>query len=228
MAGDWFKLEHATIDKPEVIRLSEILGIEQDCALGKLCRFWRWCNEQSVDGNALGVTESFLDRLTNCPGFSAGLVEVGWLTSRNNRLSVPKFDRHNGQTAKSRALTKDRMKRLRDGTIVTESSPEKRREEKRVDTSNDVSTARKKFVPPTVDQVRAYCIERDNHIDPQAFVDHYTSNGWRVGKSPMKDWQASVRTWEKNNLNKEPAKPSSKMYDPATDGDWRDYAENEQ
>ena len=49
---------------------------------------------------------------------------------------------------------------------------------------------------PTVEEVRAYCSERGNGVDPQAFVDFYESKGWVVGKSPMKDWKAAVRTWE--------------------------------
>ena len=58
----------------------------------------------------------------------------------------------------------------------------------------------KKFKPPTVEEVRAYCQERKNGVDPETFVDHYTSNGWKVGgKSPMKDWKAAVRTWEKRD-----------------------------
>lgn len=52
------------------------------------------------------------------------------------------------------------------------------------------------FQPPTVDEVRAYCEERKNNVDPEAFVDFYTSQGWRVGKTTMKDWHAAVRTWE--------------------------------
>lgn len=55
---------------------------------------------------------------------------------------------------------------------------------------------RKRFVPPTVEEVAAYCRERQNGIDPEAFVDFYTGKGWLVGKSPMKDWRAAVRTWE--------------------------------
>lgn len=55
---------------------------------------------------------------------------------------------------------------------------------------------RKRFVPPDVEQVRAYCRERDNGIDPEAFVNYYASKGWVVGRSPMKDWRAAVRTWE--------------------------------
>lgn len=57
-----------------------------------------------------------------------------------------------------------------------------------------------RFVKPTVDEVRAYCDERRNRVDPQTFLDHYESNGWRVGKNPMKDWKAAVRTWERNDL----------------------------
>lgn len=58
---------------------------------------------------------------------------------------------------------------------------------------------RSRFSPPTVDEVRAYCIERGNNVDPDRFVDYYSSNGWMVGKSKMKDWKAAVRTWEKND-----------------------------
>lgn len=61
-------------------------------------------------------------------------------------------------------------------------------------------TGRKAFVKPTLEEVQAYCEERKNGIDPQAWIDHYTSNGWKVGKNPMKDWKAAVRTWEKNGL----------------------------
>lgn len=56
---------------------------------------------------------------------------------------------------------------------------------------------RKRFVAPTVEEVRSYCAERGNGIDPEAFVAFYASKGWVVGKSPMKDWQAAVRTWER-------------------------------
>ena len=69
-------------------------------------------------------------------------------------------------------------------------------EEYREDSDKRGSSSR--FKPPTVEEVAAYCKERGNHVDPQRFVDHYTSNGWKVGKNPMKDWKAAVRTWEKN------------------------------
>lgn len=56
---------------------------------------------------------------------------------------------------------------------------------------------RKRFTPPTVEEVRAYCQERNNGIDPQRFVDFYTANGWTQGRGkPIKDWRAAARTWE--------------------------------
>lgn len=63
----------------------------------------------------------------------------------------------------------------------------------------------RRFVPPTVEDVRDYCFERGNSIDPQRFVDHYTSNGWMVGKNKMKDWKAAVRTWEQREKEQKPA-----------------------
>lgn len=66
----------------------------------------------------------------------------------------------------------------------------------------------KRFTPPTLEEVAAYCKERNNSVDPQHFIDYYTSNGWRVGKNTMKDWRAAVRTWERNGYSS--AKPANK------------------
>lgn len=59
------------------------------------------------------------------------------------------------------------------------------------------SVRAKRFTPPNVDEVRAYCEERGNSVDAQRFVDFYTANGWKVGKNSMRDWKAAVRTWER-------------------------------
>ena len=81
----------------------------------------------------------------------------------------------------------------------------------------------KRFIPPTVDEVREYCFERGNSIDPQRFVDYYTSNGWMVGKNKMKDWKAAVRTWEqKDKPQGRPAsnKSSNPFLDMLEDGSY--------
>lgn len=76
----------------------------------------------------------------------------------------------------------------------------------------------KRFEEPTVEEVAAYCRERGNSVDPQRFVDYYTANGWMVGRNKMKDWKASVRTWERrekediNEYNRVSDKPSAKKF----------------
>ena len=66
------------------------------------------------------------------------------------------------------------------------------------------------FTPPDVSEVREYCQERKNNVDPERFVDYYTSNGWLVGgKSRMKDWRAAVRNWEKGDSR--PTQQSTKQ-----------------
>jgi hypothetical protein len=62
---------------------------------------------------------------------------------------------------------------------------------------NNLITVNNKFIPPTVEEVEAYCQERDNEVDAEHFVDFYESKGWMVGKNKMKNWKACVRTWER-------------------------------
>ena len=65
-----------------------------------------------------------------------------------------------------------------------------------------LSANSKRFKKPTVDEITDYCNERNNNVDPQKFYDYYESNGWKIGKVAMKNWQAAVRTWEKNSYTK--------------------------
>ena len=61
---------------------------------------------------------------------------------------------------------------------------------------------KERFKKPTLEEVQTYCLERNNNINAELFIDYYESNGWKVGKNSMKDWKAAVRTWEKKNSTK--------------------------
>jgi uncharacterized protein YdaU (DUF1376 family) len=75
----------------------------------------------------------------------------------------------------------------------------------------DTGTKAKRFMTPTLDQIHFYCNERLNNVDANKFIDHYTSNGWLVGKNKMKDWKAAIRTWEKSSFDKPASnKPASR------------------
>ena len=76
--------------------------------------------------------------------------------------------------------------------IEIEKDKDKEKENKKKDSP-------KRFVPPSLDEVQAYCSERGNGIDAEAFIDFYTSKNWYVGKTKMTDWKAAVRTWESRN-----------------------------
>lgn len=72
---------------------------------------------------------------------------------------------------------------------------------------NKRSAQNKRFVPPSVDEVRAYCQERNNGIDPEAFVDYYEARGWKYGQGkPVVSWKAAVRTWERNERGRNDAR----------------------
>lgn len=82
-----------------------------------------------------------------------------------------------------------------------EKREEKREEidtENRVESKTGVNEKRKRFTPPTLQEVEQYCRERGNRVDAQRWYDYYSSIGWKVGKNSMKDWKACVRTWERN------------------------------
>ena len=71
--------------------------------------------------------------------------------------------------------------------------------EKEIEIEKEVCKPQKRFTKPTLDDVKAYCRERKNNVDPDKWFNYYSSNGWRVGKNPMKDWKAAVRTWERGD-----------------------------
>lgn len=109
MASSWIKVEVITPDKPEIFQIAEILNIDPDAVLGKLVRIWAWADQQTVDGNAGSVTKGVLDRIAFITGFADALIAVGWLAYDGNKLVLPNFERHNGESSKKRALTNRRV-----------------------------------------------------------------------------------------------------------------------
>lgn len=134
MAGDWIKVEKSTAQKAEIIRLARLLSINPDQALGIVIRFWSWADDNTVDGRVDGVALQDVDALLTVPGLCAALKVIGWLNHdiTKEQITIPKFDRHNGESAKKRALTNRRQSKWRnapvDGAASTKAST---REEKR-------------------------------------------------------------------------------------------------
>lgn len=114
---EWLKFDASTPEKREVLEITTIMGWEDvDTTVGKLLRIWRWFDQQTINGNAPNVTLALLDRIAGVSGFTKAMVDVGWLTLYDGGISLPHFDRHNGKTAKDRALTAKRVANHKAGT----------------------------------------------------------------------------------------------------------------
>jgi len=80
---------------------------------------------------------------------------------------------------------------------------------KQTSTTIQVTSNNKQSIPPTVDEVRAYCESRGNGIDPEMFIAFYEARGWKIGKDRMKSWKACVVTWEKRRQEQTPTREAS-------------------
>jgi len=133
MAGDWMKIELELPDKPEVHYIAGALCLDPDAVVGKLMRVWAWFDKHTVNGNALGVTYSLIDRITGATGFGEAMAFAGWLEQRDKTLVMPAFDKHTSKSAKERALTAKRVAKTRNADVTPTPLPreEKRREEEK-------------------------------------------------------------------------------------------------
>lgn len=135
---DWIKMRIRLSDDLAVISIAAALKIDSDLVVGKLHKIWGWANENcNANGNAPSVTDAWIDRYVNMPGFARAMERAGWLTITDDGVVFPRFARHNSQSAKHRAVTANRVAHHREtcnASSVTDAlrtaSPEKRREEK--------------------------------------------------------------------------------------------------
>ena len=131
MAFDWIKMRSNIDHDWRVVRMAELLGMPELHVVGCLWKVWSWADQNTVDGNAICVTDVTLERYTGVTGFAHAMRQVGWLKGENGALCLPNFLEHNGQTAKKRAQTQLRVAKHRNASSVTKALPEKRREEKK-------------------------------------------------------------------------------------------------
>ena len=129
----WLKMNTTLRDEPEVIQMARDLDMSEYAIVGLWHTLWSWATDHLADGIAKGVTLDWVDRYLQTPGFGDAAVACGWLQVTSTSIVFPKWERHLSEGAKSRFLASERKKvsRFRHATSVTETGPEKRREEKR-------------------------------------------------------------------------------------------------
>ena len=143
--------------------------------------------------------------------------EFGMVEIINGAITIPNWEKHQNADRLQElreynriAQQKSRAKRkaLADVNDMSMTCQQSQETDIDIDTEKESKKESKKkdrFIPPTVEEVKAYCMERRNGIVPESFVDFYQSKNWMVGKDKMSDWKAAVRTWERRDK-----KPSGK------------------
>ncbi|WP_330114098.1 DnaT-like ssDNA-binding domain-containing protein [Pseudomonas sp. JS3066] len=138
MAGDWIKMRTDLLTSPKVIRMASALKADRFRIVGGLLSVWSLFDSHSEDGSLSGYSLEALDDLAAWSGFSAAMVDVGWLIDTGDSLQLPRFEAHNGASAKRRAQDKDRKQNDRKSS-VSDADKKRTREEKRREEENNNS-----------------------------------------------------------------------------------------
>lgn len=174
----------------------------------KLAARWGWSRKKVR--SFLGVLET--DKMLSKKG-----------TTKYTAITIENYDLYQfeGTTKEQQKNSKGPAEGQLRNTINNEKNEKNVKEE--IKDICGTSPPQKRFIPPTLEEVKAFCKERNNNVDPERFIDHYTANGWVRGKTKIKDWKACVRTWEKDNKNYQtPGKLDNRM-DNRTNHEQRNY-----
>jgi hypothetical protein len=208
MKGPWVKVWRKMLTDEHLALLTETYG-------DKAFRIWVTLLLRSDAGTVLD-SRQLLSSLVRAKQekldkIIASMVEMQMISlNESGQIVIPKWNSY--QECKSAP----RMRALRERqSEQMEASHERHKgvtvtgrriegiEDRRIEEYKSNTKRAAPFVSPTLEEVKAYCEERANGIDPEAWIAHYESNGWKVGKNPMKDWRAAVRTWEHSGFESE-------------------------
>ena len=114
----------------------------------------------------------------------------------DGRLKIHNFEKY--QSRQLRYYHEHKCKKERKKSGKADFTVDKIREDK-IRKDKSIKKRAVPFQKPSIEDIKTYCRERGNNVDAQVFYDFYESKGWMVGKSPMKDWKACVRTWEQRH-----------------------------
>jgi hypothetical protein len=192
----WIEYHTNLMDHWKIKMLSNELGVDYATALGHMSILWLWVAVFAPKGDLHRFTDQQIREAARC-----SLQKFCKSTLQNCFLMTDK-ERINDWHKHGLKLLESNRKRIK-----------RHREKKRNGNVTVTSTLPNLTLPnqpiykdrPSLDDVRSYCLDRKNGVDPETFINFYESKGWMVGRNKMKDWRAAVRTWEKRtpiNTNK--------------------------
>jgi len=197
----WIESHQKLKDEPKLFELMAGMNWNKAETIGRLHLFWWWCVDHAEDGDLRRFNDTHLAlavELNPADGsqFVQSMLKAGFLERQPYFRIVNwwKFVSH---------FMKRRYKDNKDGwerieKLYSSVTPVLHEIQNQPNQPTKQNRTVKAFTPPTVDEVRAYCLERKNRIDAQEFVDKNESIGWvDKHKRPYKDWKAVIRHWEK-------------------------------
>lgn len=229
MAGDWIKMRSDLHTHPKVVRISSALHADRLRVIGGLHAVWCLFDAHSEDGSLDGYSLDAIDELIGWAGFANALQSVGWLVFAGDSVSLPRFDEHNGRSAKRRVMETERKRRERfahgaEQSSASEADTKRTREEKRrEDTSSLCSEVETRASPghgsrlpadwelPDAWALWAKTERPDlNHNETAArFADYW--HGVPGAKGRKADWLATWRNWVRSE-----AGPARRKFDPSS------------
>jgi hypothetical protein len=223
MAEHWIKFEPKTFDKPRVLALRDKLSLDEFAIVGRLLKIWSWADTHSIDGKDIPLSRKNIDEMTKKRGFAKAMEEVGWLAGNDGCLTFPDFHKHNGSTAKGRAVTSNRVEKFRAGnasavttppngnantvtTVTDEALPDREGEEDQIATDTDPHAG---CAPASLPHALEWATKFSKGnayalvIEPRWVMDWHAFRegaGWCISRSggaeqPVRNWQSNLISW---------------------------------
>jgi hypothetical protein len=228
----WLESHQSLRHHPKLSTACRILSAPAPHIVGHLHFLWWWCMDYALDGDLSCYTNEQIADAAGWTGdanlFVQALANSGFLDEDNSYYKIHdwydfcgelvkrKLERKNNKPKKVSGKASDNVRQKLDNVPPTDIQTY-RHTDRDMCAPNGGATPfppipekrrTPAFTKPSLEEVAAYCGERGHRVDPQKFLDHYEANGWRVGRNPMRDWKAAVRTWERSSFDAAPPKKS--------------------
>ena len=220
MAGDWIKWVKGLATRPEIVRIASALRTDRRRTACACMELWEWADSVTIDGDVQGVTPEFIDEYIGISGFFSAMEASGWVSQIPNGIRFTNFTRHNGESAKRRALDADRKQAAREHVRKMSASQadkertreEKRREEKKQQQQEETPSG---AAAPAADSLRDWATQQAKRPEwlpsgkPWITAKTWYMLGTRIARSQkvtLADYEAIVReARDSRNTLKNPA-----------------------
>jgi hypothetical protein len=185
--------------KPEMDGIMSLCKCSRPAAFLAFFNFYAWADEQTDDGFIRFLTPDMADERAGLSGFGSALEKVGWAGFSGEGCQIQKWERHNGQSSKSRSLHMAAVQRHRQKqhSLGNQSNSGAGEPDNSTERTQPAAPESQNNHHPTVEQMARYCVELGlPGADAYSVFKHWEGNGWTVSGKPVRDWKAILRAWQ--------------------------------